>query len=289
MTSISKLFADDTSLFPVVHDISASAKELNEYFNKINSWAFQWKMNFNPDPIKQAQEVLFSRKLPKESHPNLFFNNSDVSQTNSKKHLGAVLDSKLTFHDHLDTVFTKVRKTIGLLRKLNNISPRAALGTIFKTFVRPHLDYGDVLYDQAFNSAFQNKFELIQYNTCLATTGAIRDTSRENLYQELSLGSLQLRRWCRKLCLFYNILKNQHPQYLFNLILVRHTLYNTRNVINLPFFNTKHSFFKISFFPLIIIEWNKLDINLRNSRGLFIFKKHILQFIRPSSNYVYNS
>ena len=50
LTSIIKLFADDTSFFSVVHDINTSAKELNEDLNKINNWAFQWKMNFNPDP-----------------------------------------------------------------------------------------------------------------------------------------------------------------------------------------------------------------------------------------------
>ena len=167
----------------MVHGISASREELNEDLNKINNWAFQWKMNFNTDPSKQAQEVLFSRKLQKVLHPNLFFNNSDVSQTNSQKHLGVVLDCKLTFHDHLDKVFTKVRKTIGLLPKVNSILPRAALVTIFKTFVRPHVDYGDLLYDHFFNSAFLNKLELIEYNACLAITGAIRGTSRENLYQ----------------------------------------------------------------------------------------------------------
>ena len=61
------------------------------------------------------------------------------------------------FHE-LDIVFTKLRKAIGLLRKLNIILLRIALVTIFKTFVQPHLDYSDVLYDQAFNSTFQNKF-----------------------------------------------------------------------------------------------------------------------------------
>ena len=85
------------------------------------------------------------------------------------------------------------------------------------------------------------------------------------------------------------MLKNQHPQYLFNLIAIRHSLSNTRNATNLHFFNTKHSFFKNSFFPSNIIKWNNLDITLHNSRNLFIFKKHILQFIRPSSNSLYNS
>ena len=106
-----------------------------------------------------------------------------------------VLDSTLTFHDHLDKVFTKVRKTIGLLRKLNSILPRAVLVTIFKTFAQPHLDYGDVLYDQAFNTVFHDKLESVRYNTCLAITAAIRGTSKEKLYQELD----------------YKILKNQNP------------------------------------------------------------------------------
>ena len=124
LTSIAMLFADDTFLFSVVHNISASAKELDKDLNKINNWAFQWKMKFKPDSSKQAQDVLFSRKLQKVSHPELIFNNSDVSRTNSQKYLGLVLDSKLIFHDHLDIVFTKVRKTIDLLRKLSSILPR---------------------------------------------------------------------------------------------------------------------------------------------------------------------
>ena len=67
-------------------------------------------MSFNPDPQKQAQEVLFCKKSQKVSHVKFFFNNSDILQTNSQKHLGVVLDATLTFHDHLDIVFTKVKK-----------------------------------------------------------------------------------------------------------------------------------------------------------------------------------
>ena len=57
-----KLFADETSLFPVVNNINASASDLNEDLEKIGKWAFKWKMNFNPDPNKQAKEIIFSRK-----------------------------------------------------------------------------------------------------------------------------------------------------------------------------------------------------------------------------------
>ena len=69
LSSKAKLFADDTSLFNVVHDTSTSANELNNDLKKVSNWAFQWKMNCNPDPSKQAQEVFSSRKLKKVRHP----------------------------------------------------------------------------------------------------------------------------------------------------------------------------------------------------------------------------
>ena len=55
-----KLFADDTSLFSVIHDVNLSQIDLNEDLDKINNWSYQWKMSFNPDPSKKAQEVIFS-------------------------------------------------------------------------------------------------------------------------------------------------------------------------------------------------------------------------------------
>ena len=200
LSTNAKLFADDTSLFSVVRDINTSATHLNNDLRKISNWAFQWKMSFNPDPSKQAQEVIFSRKLQKISHPSIYFNNNPIEQVSSQKHLGMILDTKLNFQEHIKNILTKVNKTIGLLRKLQNILPRGSLLTIFKSFVRPHLDYGDVIYDQSYNNTFHQKMESIQYNAALAITGAIRGSSREKLYQELGLESLQQRRWYRKLC-----------------------------------------------------------------------------------------
>ena len=151
-------------------------------------------------------------------------------------------------------------------------------------FVRPHLDYGDILFDQTYNSSFDEKLESVQYNTCLALTGAIRGSSQEKIYQELGFESLQVRRWYKKLCLFYKVLKNEHSQYLFNLIPVRPTLHPTRNPLNIPLLNANHNFFKNSFFSSTTIEWNELDPGLRKAESLSLFKTNILKFIRPSPN-----
>ena len=79
-----------------------------------------------------------------------------------------------------------------MLQKLQNILPRPALLTINKCFIRPHLEY-DIIYEQAYNLSFHQKLELIQYNSALALTRAIRGRSKEKLYEELGLESLQLR------------------------------------------------------------------------------------------------
>ena len=118
----------------------------------------------------------------------------------------------------------------------------------------------------------------------LAITSAVRGSSREKLYQELGFESLQQRRWYRKLCLFFKIIKNQSPKYLFELIPTVRQAYMTRHKNSVPLFNVKHDYFKNSFFPSTVIEWNKLDSNIRNSESLALFKKRILTFIRPFTN-----
>ena len=110
LSSNAKLFADDTSLFSVVHNANTTAKELNNDLVKINRWAYQWKMSFNPDPSKQANEVIFNIKTKKEYHPALAFNNNNVSETNSQKHLGVVLNNSLSFKDYLKMILNKVIK-----------------------------------------------------------------------------------------------------------------------------------------------------------------------------------
>ena len=104
----------------------------------------------------------------------------------------------------------------------------------------------------------------------------------------MGLESLRDRPWCRKLCLFYKVLENENPKYLLSLIPTRRMLYSTRNIHNIPLVNTKHNFFKNSFYPSTIIEWNNLDPHLRKSKNFLVFKTNILKFIRPSPNSAYN-
>ena len=159
-------------------------------------------MSFNSYPTTQAQEVIFSRKTTKKIHPKIIFNNIPVSKDDSQKYLGLHLDSKLSFDIDIKVALTKVNSTIGLLRKLQQVIPRPSFITIGKGFIRPHLDYGVVPFDQVFNSSFHQGLKSIQYNAAMMITGAIRETFKEKLCEELGFEFLQSRRRFQKLSLF---------------------------------------------------------------------------------------
>ena len=165
------------------------------------------------------------------------------------------------------------------MRRLSVNAPRKALLTIYQSFIRPHLDYGDILYDKPENKNFQNKLEKVQYRACLAITGAIQGTSRQELYAQLGLHSLSKRRWRNILIFLYKILNGLLPKYLHSYLIfptqesypLKSALTNKTNVIP-----SRTKTFKKAFFPYCINEWNNLNAEVRNAKSIKIFKKMIV-------------
>ena len=91
-----KLFADDLSLFFVVHDIDTSVNDLNHYLEKISGWVFDWKIKFNADPTKQAQEIMFSKKKTVSIYPVVNFDKIKPRQT--QRQLIKILEWYLTLN-----------------------------------------------------------------------------------------------------------------------------------------------------------------------------------------------
>ena len=274
LNSNPKLSADDTFLFSIVNNVAQSNSQLSSDLTKINDWAFEWKMSFNPDYTKPAHKVVFSRKRIETHHPLLMINSVPVKSVPFHEHLELILDSKFNFNEHIYTLLSKVNKMIPLFQKFQHILPRHSLLTIYKTFIRPHLDYGYVIYDNAFNQSFHKKLESVQYNTALAMTGTIRGTNTEKFYQELGIESLQDRRKLRSLCLFYKIYKDHTPPYLHNFIpKYFQSSYSLRTTNDIPLFRVKNGFFKSYFSPSTITEWNNLDYHLRNAPSINVSNK----------------
>ena len=246
-------------------------------------------MQFIPDLNKQANEVYFFRESNAGVYLPVDLNNSSVQLCESHKHLGIVLGKNLNFHKHIAKKIQMCNKLIGRIKHVSFHLPRKSLLTIYKSCVRPQLDYGEIIYDNPENETLINKLEKVQYQACLVITGAFQGTSRQSLYRELGLECLPTRRWYRKMIFFYKILNGLAPKYLLDFLPVsKNRHYSTRNQSNLnlelsQFFSRTKSFSNF-FFPYCIKEWKKLDTKIKNLPSLSTFKKALLVFCKTEEN-----
>ena len=127
---------------------------------------------------------------------------------------------------------------------------------------------------------FPKKNESVQYNTALAITGAIKGSSREKLYEELAQEYLYRSRWTRRLCLLYKVFSTGQPSYIYDLLPPLRS--SRRHVNSFNLVTCKSEYFKNSFIPNVIYEWNKLDPDIRSSASYNLFRNTLLKFIRSS-------
>jgi len=226
-------------------------------------------MKFNPDISKQAIEVIFSSKYNKGDHPLLSFNEIPVARKESTKHIGMVLDSKLSFRQHILEGIEKAKKGLSLMKFLSRFVNRKTLELTYTMHVRPHLEYGDILFHNC-SSTLMNSLESIQYQAGIIATGCWQHTNRKKLYDELGWESLEDRRKFRRLSCYYKIINNLTPPYLRSYIL------DTQPG------SSKSKRYKRTFFPDCYNEWEILDPSIKNSFNLNIFKSKLMKTLRPA-------
>ena len=172
-----KLFADDTFLLSVVYDESKTAAELVRDLERVRNWAWQWRMKFDNE---KAEEVSFSAKRAKPIYLPLSFGDDDVVRKSEHNYLGMILD----FQSDSKGAIQKARQGIGMIRYLSKYVSRDVLDQIYKLYVRPYLDYGDIIYhkyDPQMHLNCTQRLERTQYCVALALASAWRETSRERL------------------------------------------------------------------------------------------------------------
>ena len=261
----------------MVRDPNESSAKLGRDLGRVARWAHQWNISFNPDPSKQAVEVHFSRKINPVDTPPVYFNNLAVASCETHKHSGLLLDKRLAFDRHVEEMILRANKGVGLITRLRRYLPRNSLLTIYKALIRPHLDYGDVVYDYPGNASFMQKLESVQYNASLAITGCFRGTSRDKLYSELGLESLADRRFYRRLIAFYKIVNKKAPQYLIDYLPTQDLAsINLRKIPAIYPLDARTERYRNYFFSYCISQWNNLNSRIKNLPSIATFKRVIL-------------
>jgi len=166
-----------------------------------------------------------------------------------------------------------------ILNRLKGISfkfPRLTRRQIYLSFVRPILEYGDLLFDNC-SDTLNKKLEQVQREFCLLITGAYKKTKHDLLLSECGLESLSIRRKQKKLIMLYKIINNLVPQYLRDvcpqLTQTRHD-YMLRN-INIEPILTHKTYYYMSFFPSTIRLWNQEDRYIKTANSLNTFKSRL--------------
>lgn len=241
--------------------------------------------------IKQAEAGIFARKIQNQNYHSLTFSNIWVEQAVSQKYL----DFKLNFQKQLENAIHTVNKTIRSMRKFQNILLGSSLIN----------DYGDIISDLGKDSSFHLKLESVQHNAALAINSAIRGTSKKSLTGAGYVDHFNKDGGTGNYVALLRYKEDRSDAYLIYPIPSSNKTYQARNMQNVPHYKPSIFFSKI--FSLLtirewnnahnisqykakqkllkktILEWNKLDLNIRSSKTFSVFLKNILKFIRPSS------
>ena len=277
-SSLTRLFADDSSLSSSSRDLSVIEREINNDLTKLAEWAKSWLVLFNPN---KTEIVLFTNRFF-SNYPQIEFENQPVKFVGHHKHLGLTLSSDGKWENYIDDIITRCSKMLWVLRKLKMILSRKCLNSMYLSFIRPILEYADVVWDGC-SEIQSKKLECIQTEAARIVTGLTRSTKLENLYSEIGWIPLSERRKEHKLVTLFKIINGLAPSYLTELLpsMVGHNLqYNLRDNMNFcePFCRLEIS--KHSFFPSSIALWNRLPNHIKEISSLSSFKRNIVR--KPS-------
>ena len=269
-----RLFADDTSLFLIVDGPDSSVDPLKNDIDKISSWALKWNVSFNPT---KSESLVISRRAQGPNRTPLVMQTHQILEVDSHKHLGLIFDKNGSWHSQLIHIVEKAWKRIAVMRKLKFQLDRKTLENIYTTFIRPLLEYGDIVWD---NCTATEKLELnkIQNEASRIATGATALVSLNELKKEIGWVSLEDRRKEHKLILMYKMINNSSPQYLSSLVppLVGEvSQYNLRNSRSLTLPRCRTKLYSDSFLPSTVRDWNDLPDEIKALPSINRFKKAI--------------
>ena len=261
LTNTVLFYADDISLYAshTPDTLSQVQISLQNDIEAIENYGRQWAITFSPSKT-------FTQTFTTNRHhasPSLKFSGQLITKTDAHKHLGLVLSDDLRFQAHVNTIVRKVNIALSPLYPMAKFLPREILDTIYKTYIRPHFDYCDCIYDGHLTISDELRLERLQNRSARLVTNALQRTSTAKLRLELGWDTLKTRRKIHRLLLYEQIKSSTSniPDYMRNMIPETRQedtgrVLRSSNLLTLPRFRT--SIYQRSFIPQTSQNWNSL-------------------------------
>ena len=206
LLSLTRLFADDSSLFYSASSILDIEGIINHDLQLLAAWAKQWLIKFN---LLKTEAILFTLRQS-EAFPKLIFENTQLRFVDCHKHLRVTLNLKGQWHDHIEKVVKSAAKIIGIMRKLKYTLSRIALNQKHFSYVFPVLEYSSIVWDGC-SQHDSSTLEKLQHEAARIVSGLTISVSLENLYRECGWIPLSESRRQQKLTFMYQTTRNFHP------------------------------------------------------------------------------
>ena len=229
-------------------------------------------MNFNAN---KTEAFLATRRTNRVNHPTLYLHDVPINEVTTHKHLDLNFSQRLDWQSHIDYITQKAWSRMNLLRKLKFMLDRKSLEKTYFTFIRPILEYADIVWD---NCTQQQSYllEKIQLEASRIVSGTTKLVEIDKLYAELGWLKLSERRSLHKLFLFFEMENGLAPLYLSDLIPPREgdvSNYPLRNSDHYVSVNTNTTSYANSFLPSTIKAWNNLPASIKSANTIGSFKR----------------
>ena len=281
-----RFFADDTCLFIEFDNRDEAARLIENDLSRIIQWSNKWLVKFSPQKTKS---LIISNKVDRDLNPPITFDNEIVTEVNHHTYLGLKFSFNLKWNEHINDTYSKAKSRLNMMVPLKYRADRKTLEIIYKTFVRPIMEYGIVVWGGTYDSSLA-KLEELNIAALRLITGATAKSNTRKLFNELPLESIVDRRDTAVLKMFFKIKNNLAPNYLVQLIpperleIVNYNLRNSDRIV--PPFARLESL-KRSFILCAIKLWNRLSPIARTADSLHAFKQHISKKDKINPLYYY--
>ena len=268
-------YADDTSLYSShTPDCSDSRLSLQRDLDRIQKFGDDWAISFSgPKTIQQT----FSTRRDSHKLP-LTFDSVEIPSVQTHKHLGLTFSTDLHFHEHVNKIIQTVNSLLGPLYPVAKMLPRDILDQIYRTYIRPHFDNCDIVYDGNLTITDASRLDRLQTRIARLVTGALPRTSTDRLLDELGWERLKTRRTIHKLLFFYRITHN-HPPLPDYFVRIRQptrasiTGLSLRNQDAQSLPRDRLILFRNSFLPSTTRLWNSLPLPITTCTSKHTFRR----------------
>ena len=265
-----RLFADDTIMYMTM-TCEFDSKQLQEDLNKLAAWEEKWKMKFHPN---KCSVLRITRKKAPAIHNYQLHGHTLQPETNSK-YLGLIINEKLSWNNHIDSVCKKGNSSLAFLRRNLQISQQHIKANAYTTLVRPQLEYGAAIWDP-YTKLKQTQLEMVQRRAArYVHNDYSRHSSPTHMLQQLGWRSLLQRRADIRLIFFYKSLHGLIAVDLQQQLTPQPRASRHNHPMSfIPLCETKQ-YIQQSFLPRTILQWNRLPQTIALSTSLDTFKQGV--------------